>query len=240
MYQVLPANPRRTAIGTAVLALALASCAACVGASTPAGAAGSSATTAAAGSVSGASTAGTPASGAASTAAAGSTGTAGSGGSGATGGSGNGSGGGSAPGSCQPRYLAGSIGTGQGTAGSVYVDILFKNLGSSPCTLSGYPGVSFGAGSPVSQVGQPADRNPQVSPAIVTLIPGGHAFAVLQIGDAGNYPATTCRPVSTSYLQVYPPNTTQQLLIAYSSTGCRGDIVTMHVEAVQPGTGPGQ
>ena len=143
----------------------------------------------------------------------------------------------SGPSTCLTRYLNGSIGTTQGAAGSVYVDVVFKNLDNKPCTLDGYPGVSFGAGTPVHQIGQPADRDPLVSPKLVTLQPGGHAYAVLQIGDAGNYPASTCKPAATTYLQVYPPNSSNLLYVAYDSTGCAGNVVTLHVEAVQPGTG---
>lgn len=161
----------------------------------------------------------------------------GSGGSGGTTGGSGGSGGSSGASACLTRYLNGTISGGQGTAGSTYVNIVFKNLNNKPCTMYGYPGVSFGAGTPVQQVGQPADRNPQVSSKLVTLQPGGYAYAVLQIGDAGNYPAATCQPTATTYLQVYPPNTSNLLYVAYDSTGCKGNVVTLHVEAVQPGTG---
>jgi hypothetical protein len=34
--------------------------------------------------------------------------------------------------------------------GSTYVNIVFKNLNTAPCTLAGYPGVSLGAGVPVN------------------------------------------------------------------------------------------
>ncbi len=169
----------------------------------------------------------------------------------ASGGSGNGSGGsstatgsgsnnGSGPSTCLVRYLNVSVANGQGTAGSVYVDLVFKNLNNQACTLYGYPGVSFGAGTPVTQVGRPADRNPAVGSTLVTLQPGAHAYAVLQIGDAGNYPAATCQPANTTYLQVIPPNTSNTIYVAYDSTACKGNVVTMHVEAVQPGSGPQQ
>jgi hypothetical protein len=37
---------------------------------------------------------------------------------------------------------------------------------------------------------------------------------------------------------VYPPNTTNQLYIPYKSTACAStSVVTMHVEAVEAGTG---
>jgi hypothetical protein len=103
--------------------------------------------------------------------------------------------------------------------------------------MYGYPGVSFGAGTPVQQLGQPAARDPRTSPSLVTLQPGGYAHAILQIGDAGNWPPATCQPTPTTYLQVYPPNTSNLLYVAYDSTGCKGNIVTLHVQAVQPGSG---
>ena len=149
----------------------------------------------------------------------------------------SGSGSGSGASQCLTRYLNGTVANEEGAAGSIYVDIDFKNLGNQACTLYGYPGVSLAAGTPVTQVGQGADRNPAVSLKTVTLRPGDSAYAVLQIGEAGNWPASTCQPTPTTYLQVYPPNSTNALYIAYKSTGCKGDVVTMHVEAVQPGTG---
>ncbi len=117
------------------------------------------------------------------------------------------------------------------------MDIVFKNIGGEACTLYGYPGVSFGAGAPDQQVGQPASRNPQVSPLTVTLIPNAHAFAVLQVADAGNYPQSACGPTPTTQLRVYPPNNKTLLYIPFPSTACSGNEVTLHIEALQPGSG---
>jgi hypothetical protein len=224
-----------SALGVAAGTLVL--CTACVGGSSGSGNAASTAsgshTTAGAGT----GAAGTTAAPASATPA-NATGTVG-GNSSAGGGNGTGSGGSGSSGvaTCSARYLNGSVSGEQGTAGSIYVDIVFKNLNNKPCTMYGYPGVSFGAGTPVQQVGRPAARNSQVTPSPVTLQPGGHAYAVLQIGDAANWPQTTCRPAPTTYLQVYPPNTGNLLYIAFDSTACKGDVVTLHVEAVQAGTG---
>ena len=60
---------------------------------------------------------------------------------------------------------------------------------------------------------------------------------MLQVGDAQNWPSSTCQPTATTYLQVIAPNTTNTLYVAHNSTACKGDVVTMHVEAVQSGTG---
>lgn len=237
-----PTTLRRAAGYAGALACTLVLCTACVGSSSGNGGAGASGTptstgsttgTGGAGGTAGTSTGGTSGggTGSGSTSGSGTNSTATSGG-----GSGSGNGGGS-PATCLTSLLGGSVGNPQGTAGSAYVDIVFKNLSSKPCTLDGYPGVSLGGGNPVQQVGQPAGRNPQVSPVKVTLQPQGHAFAVLQIVDAGNYPSSTCQPEATTYLQVYPPNDSNLLYIAYNSTGCRANLVTLQVEAVQPGTG---
>ncbi len=121
--------------------------------------------------------------------------------------------------------------------GSTYVNIVFKNLNNAPCTLDGYPGVSLGAGKPVNQVGQPADRDHAVASNVITLPPGGYAYATLRITDALNYPATTCKPVATTWLLVYPPNTTNQLYVPYNTHACSGNIVTLQVQAVQAGNG---
>ena len=225
----------------AIAACTLAFCTACTGSSTSGGGAGAttsgpSASASSASSATSGATSGNGGGAGTATATAGS----GSGGSSTATGSGSGSNNGSGPSTCLVRYLNVSVANGQGTAGSVYVDLVFKNLNNQACTLYGYPGVSFGAGTPVTQVGHPADRNPAVSSTLVTLQPGGHAYAVLQIGDAGNYPAGTCQPANTTYLQVIPPNTSNTIYVAYNSTACKGNVVTMHVQAVQPGSGPQQ
>lgn len=140
---------------------------------------------------------------------------------------------------CLVRYLHGDIGLSQGAAGSVYVNITFKNLNNQPCTLSGYPGVSAGDGTPVNQVGQPANRNNAVSPTVVTLPPGGYAYATLQISNALNYPTAACNPASTSWLLVYPPNTSNLLYIPYNTKVCTTSTVNMSIQAVQAGKGGG-
>lgn len=140
---------------------------------------------------------------------------------------------------CLVRYLHGDIGPSQAAAGSTYVSITFKNLNNQPCTLYGYPGVSAGNGTPVMQVGQPANRNNAVSPAVVTLAPGGYAYATLQIANALNYPTADCKPASTSWLLVYPPNTTNLLYIPYNTKVCTTSIVNLTIQAVQAGKGGG-
>ncbi len=218
---------KRVPSAAAVAAGTLVLCTACVGSSTPSANAGGTSSASHATSSSTTPGASTGSTTTATQTAAGTTSTA----------AGKGSGGSSSASTCSPRYLNGTVSGQQGTAGSIYVNIVFKNLNNKPCTMYGYPGVSFGAGTPVQQLGQPAARDPRTSASLVTLQPGGYAYAILQIGDAGNWPPTTCQPTPTTYLQVYPPNTSNVLYVAYDSTGCKGNIVTLHVQAVQPGSG---
>jgi Protein of unknown function (DUF4232) len=138
---------------------------------------------------------------------------------------------------CLTRYLNGSIGLTQGTAGSVMVVIVFKNLNNVPCTLYGFPGVALASGSPVTDVGQPSSESPTTARELVTLPPGGFANATLQVADAGNFPASACTQVPTDWLAVIPPNQTIPLYIPYNSTGCQGSAQLLTVTAVRPGNG---
>jgi hypothetical protein len=141
------------------------------------------------------------------------------------------------PAGCLTRYLNGSIGLSQGTAGAVEIEVVFKNLDNVPCTLYGFPGVAQAAGTPVTDIGQPSTENPTTARELVTLQPGGYANATLQISDAGNYSASVCNPVAANWLAVIPPNQTVPLYISYSSTACKGSPKLLTVTAVRPGNG---
>jgi hypothetical protein len=138
---------------------------------------------------------------------------------------------------CLTRYLNGSVGLTQGTAGSIEVNIVFKNLDNVPCTLYGFPGVALATGTPVTDVGQPSTESPASTRELVTLAPGGFAYATLQVAEAGNFPSSTCTQVPTNWLAVIPPNQTVPVYIAFDSTACQGSASLLTVTAVQPGNG---
>jgi hypothetical protein len=138
---------------------------------------------------------------------------------------------------CLSRYLGASAGIGQGTLGSSYVAIDFKNLNNYPCTLYGYPGVSQAGGKPVTQIGQAATENPATPRQLVTLAPGGNANALLQIVHAANYPAQKCAPVTAHWLQIYPPGQTVPIYLHYASTACTKPVKLLTVNVVVPGSG---
>jgi hypothetical protein len=114
---------------------------------------------------------------------------------------------------------------------------VFKNLDNVPCTLYGFPGVSQADGMPVQDVGQPSTENAATARELVTLQPGGYAYATLQIADASNFPASKCTPVSSQWLYVIPPNQSVPLPVYFASTACNGSAMLLTVTAVRPGTG---
>ena len=97
-----------------------------------------------------------------------------------------------------------------------------QNVGSSPCTLYGYPGLSWVAGTGGHQVGAAATRQADSSGGaekVVTLAPGAVASAPLDIVDAAVITKSQCKPVPVKGLRVYPPGERAALFIPASGNG---------------------
>jgi Protein of unknown function (DUF4232) len=98
--------------------------------------------------------------------------------------------------------------------------------------------MALAAGTPVAQVGAAAARSNAASATTVTLAAGATANALLRITEAANYTASKCHPVATTYLQIYPPNQTTPIYLAYKSTGCALTAAPLlSVGVVQAGVG---
>lgn len=129
---------------------------------------------------------------------------------------------------CASTALAAGLGRGDGTAGTVYYPLTLRNTGSSTCTIHGYAGVSFVAGTDNHRVGKAAEHDPR-STATVTLSSGQTATATLGIVHAGNFP-DDCQRTPVSGLQVSPPGQTASLVIAHADTACANPkYSTLHV-----------
>jgi hypothetical protein len=139
--------------------------------------------------------------------------------------------------SCPTRSLGLKPGLAQGAAGSTYQVIEFTNISNVTCTLYGYPGVSLAGGHPVTQVGLAAAEDPATPRQLVTLAPGQVASALLRIVDAQNYPTSSCGPVRTQWIQIYPPNQTTPAFVAYNATACSKPVRILTVGTVKPGSG---
>jgi hypothetical protein len=126
--------------------------------------------------------------------------------------------------------------SGGGAAGSTYVPIQFTNTAGAACALYGYPGVSFVTGQNGSQVGAPARRSGSFANVTVSVAAHATAHAWLQVAEAGNYPASSCHPVSTHFLKVYPPGNTAPAYVSFSSQTCSSaKVVTMTIDPVRTG-----
>ncbi|WP_435129676.1 DUF4232 domain-containing protein [Actinacidiphila sp. bgisy144] len=162
----------------------------------------------------------------------GGTGTSGSGGTSGSSGSSGGSGTGGATASagttvagCATSQLKATTANFSNGAGSTGFQIVFQNTGSSPCTLSGYPGVSF-VKSGGTQLGKAAQRTADTPATRVTLIPNAHAYAdVVTVNGQAGYSAAQCDLTSVPALRVYPPNQKASLDLPWNKQECVGSSV---------------
>jgi Protein of unknown function (DUF4232) len=140
--------------------------------------------------------------------------------------------------SCPTSSLSLRTGASQGAAGSTYIELDFKNISGTTCTLYGYPGVSFtGGASHTTVIGVAANENAATPRRLVTLAPGAVAGAELRIVDARNYPIAACNTVTAHYLRVYPPNQLAPLYVALTEPTCSNNTQILTVSVVEPGAG---
>lgn len=131
-------------------------------------------------------------------------------------------------------------------AGTAYWALDLQNTGTAPCTLTGYPGVSFtDAGG--RQLGLPATRTPGPPVARVTVAPGGYAHADVGVPNPANFQtgpdpsSSSCHPAQTSLVRVYPPGQRAALTAPLATSICTTTDGRTQVTAVSAGqvTGPG-
>jgi hypothetical protein len=125
---------------------------------------------------------------------------------------------------CTTGQLRLSLGMSQGATGSFYQNVVLTNTSSAPCTLLGFPGVSY-VDSSGNQLGQAAVHNGSVGHR-VTLAGGGSAYAVLQQPDPGVFSPPQCQEVTAARLKVFPPNQFGALLVhdhTHICTTARGE-----------------
>ncbi|HWC83734.1 MAG TPA: DUF4232 domain-containing protein [Pseudonocardiaceae bacterium] len=124
---------------------------------------------------------------------------------------------------CKAGELKLTFGRLGAAAGSTYTPLQFTNISRETCVMDGFPGVSFVAGDDGHQVGDPAKRIGSIGPE-VTLRPGAVASALLQVGESGNYDASTCNAVPVRGYRVYAPDDTAAMFIPFTAatSACSG------------------
>ena len=140
---------------------------------------------------------------------------------------------------CTTSALSVSLASDQGgaAAGSTYLPINFTNTSGAACSLYGFPGVSFVTGPGGSQIGAAATRAPNVASLAVPVDAHATAHAWLQVVQAGNYPASSCHPVTAHWLKVYPPGNTAASYVGHTFPACSGTVTVLTVMPVRSGAG---
>ncbi|WP_051792018.1 DUF4232 domain-containing protein [Amycolatopsis jejuensis] len=123
---------------------------------------------------------------------------------------------------CKAADVTLSIGKGDAGAGSVYRPLLIKNTSNTPCTIQGFPGVSYVGGADGHQIGPAAFREGEKG-AVVKLAPGQSAAADLQFVQVRNFDPAVCKPTDVKGLRVYLPQETASKFVADPGTGCAGE-----------------
>lgn len=122
---------------------------------------------------------------------------------------------------CRAGQLSGAVTADPdgGTAGATHSTITLINTGSSTCTLTGYPGVSFVGDGNGTQLGAAARRDGSTA-TTVTVDPGRSASAALRIAQAGAVGG--CDPVRADGLRIYPPDDRAAVFVRTTAyTACR-------------------
>jgi hypothetical protein len=105
-----------------------------------------------------------------------------------------------------------------GAAGTIEYALEFTNIGSKPCTLIGYPGVTATSAAG-KQLGDAAGWNPVYPARLVTIPAGGTAHADLFWSD-GEVFTSGCKPATASLVKVYPPNSRTSKLGFFDLQAC--------------------
>ena len=87
-----------------------------------------------------------------------------------------------------------------------------------------------------SQIGADAKRDPVVTPKQIVLAPGHVANAQLGVAEAGNFPTSSCHPVTAHWLKVFPPDQTVATFAPFTTQTCAStSTATMHIAALTSG-----
>jgi hypothetical protein len=120
---------------------------------------------------------------------------------------------------CKAGDVKLALGQGDAGAGSLYRPLRITNSSSKPCTIQGFPGVSYVAGADGHQVGKDAFREGTKGNA-VKLDPGQTAAADIQFVNVQNFDSSTCQPTTVKGLRIYLPQETASNFVPAEGTGC--------------------
>ncbi|HEX3568173.1 MAG TPA: DUF4232 domain-containing protein [Candidatus Saccharimonadales bacterium] len=130
---------------------------------------------------------------------------------------------------CSTGHMQLSMGNTNGTAGTIYQDAILKNMGTSSCTLAGWPTV-FLTDAGNTAIGNGAAPTIGFAPSTVTIAPNATAHSAVGFPDPGNFTNGVCTATSAK-LELYLPGATNALTTPLSEQSCPG----LSVSALQSG-----
>ncbi len=137
---------------------------------------------------------------------------------------------------CRSSQLAMSVGGMNGAAGTIYHALVFRNVSTSACVVTGIPTVhplrSFAAGDYLGPRARPENVAGLGLP--IRLVPGARASAAFGVTETANYPRATCAPAPAVGVAVTVSGARGVLRLAFStctklvSTSIRGVVAGVH------------
>lgn len=141
---------------------------------------------------------------------------------------------------CTSAGLAVTVAYGDSAMSHTGWNLRFTNVGTKPCVIVGFPGVSYVAGDKGIQVGAAAEREGKIGPQL-TLAPGHTAYSLVIGTVAAVFDPPVCRPTPVRGFRVYPPDQTAAKFVPLPAgvQGCAGNppSAQLEVRTIQPGTG---
>jgi hypothetical protein len=141
--------------------------------------------------------------------------------------------------SCVSRNLRITLGTAQGTAGTIYYPIVFTNLGPFACSIFGVPAIQPVSGVHHRPVGPPArSLSMGEMPALHTLAKGQSVSVAFGVVETGNYAPSTCVAKAASGVQVSIGSFVHSRYVRLPINVCtaRASTTTKLLAPVSPGT----
>lgn len=142
---------------------------------------------------------------------------------------------------CQSSWLSGRTGSGDGAAGTIYTTLVIGNRATRPCRLSGTP-----SAQPVQRtVSKSTPIGPLASPmafpgdgGTVVIKPHKSASVILGIGEASNYPVSSCKPARINGVVVtfHQAGHAVRLLFRLASTRVCTRLASTRISGIMAGT----
>jgi hypothetical protein len=113
--------------------------------------------------------------------------------------------------------------------------VVFTNIGTKVCRVTGAPRVAFVGHGDGTQLGEPAESSEPAAPFVVMLRHGDAARAALQhtnIDEGGGPLDTACQAERADGYRVYPPHSTRSVFVASPQWACGAKVHWGTVSAV--------